>query len=94
MALSKDIREKVVKAIAGGMSRRQPRRGLTSGPSRTAVRWGEARPTAKGATGYETRPASRDRERDATRKCSTRQRRAHAERKKLSHVLPKNESSQ
>jgi len=38
MALSKDIREKVVKAIAGGMSRRQAAARFDIGPA-TAVRW-------------------------------------------------------
>ena len=38
MALSKDIREKVVKAIKGGMSRRQAAVRFDVGPA-TAVRW-------------------------------------------------------
>src|SRR3974390_470262 len=38
MALSKDIREKVVKAIKGGMSRRQAAARFDVGPA-TAVRW-------------------------------------------------------
>ena len=38
MALSKDIREKVVKAIRGGMSRRQAAAQFDVGPA-TAVRW-------------------------------------------------------
>jgi transposase len=38
MALSRDIREKVVKAIAGGMSRRQAAARFDIGPA-TAVRW-------------------------------------------------------
>ena len=38
MALSMDIREKVVKAIAGGMSRRQAAARFDIGPA-TAVRW-------------------------------------------------------
>jgi len=38
MALSKDIREKVVKAIKGGMSRRQAAARFDIGPA-TAVRW-------------------------------------------------------
>ena len=38
MALSKDIREKVVKAIEGGMSRRQAAARFDIGPA-TAVRW-------------------------------------------------------
>jgi len=38
MAMSKDIREKVVKAIKGGMSRRQAAARFDVGPA-TAVRW-------------------------------------------------------
>ena len=38
MALSRDIREKVLKAIAGGMSRRQAAARFDIGPA-TAVRW-------------------------------------------------------
>ncbi len=38
MALSMDIREKVMKAIAGGMSRRQAATRFDIGPA-TAVRW-------------------------------------------------------
>jgi transposase len=38
MALSKDIREKVVKAIKGGMSRRQAAARFDVGPA-TAIRW-------------------------------------------------------
>ena len=38
MALSMDIREKVMKAIAGGMSRRQAAARFDIGPA-TAVRW-------------------------------------------------------
>src|SRR3974377_2009218 len=38
MALVKDIREKVVKAIKGGMSRRQAAARFDVGPA-TAVRW-------------------------------------------------------
>ena len=38
MALSMDIREKVMKAIAGGMSRRQAATRFDVGPA-TAVRW-------------------------------------------------------
>jgi len=38
LALSKDIREKVVKAIKGGMSRRQAATRFDIGPA-TAVRW-------------------------------------------------------
>jgi transposase len=38
MALSKDIREKVVKAVKGGMSRRQAAARFDIGPA-TAVRW-------------------------------------------------------
>jgi transposase len=38
MALSMDIREKVIKAIAGGMSRRQAAARFDIGPA-TAVRW-------------------------------------------------------
>ena len=38
MALSMDIRKKVIKAIAGGMSRRQAAARFDIGPA-TAVRW-------------------------------------------------------
>ena len=47
MAMSKDIREKVVKAIKGGMSRRQAAARFDVGPA-TAVRWAKRVETTGG----------------------------------------------
>ncbi|HXW22464.1 MAG TPA: IS630 transposase-related protein, partial [Rhodomicrobium sp.] len=49
MALSMDIREKVMKAIAGGMSRRQAAARFDIGPA-TAVRWAKRFETSGSVT--------------------------------------------
>lgn len=49
MALSMDLREKVMKAIRGGMSRRQSAARFDIGPA-TAVRWAKPGEIAPGKT--------------------------------------------
>ena len=57
MALSMDIREKVMKAIAGGMSRRQAGREFDIGPA-TAVRWANRLPSARRWSGISRKISS------------------------------------